>query len=132
MYPTLLHIAGASLEQTKPVDGIDQWQTLTGTKLSPRREILLGMEEFRAALMIEDWKLIVYSHMPVRYELYNVQDDPSEEDNHADREPQRVQEMLIRFNEFAWEMASSLYLEDLHKPRKYPAPIYWGDNPPRP
>ena len=132
MYPTLLHIAGASLEQTKPVDGIDQWQTLTGTRLSPRREILLGMEEFRAALLVEDWKLIVYAHLPVRYELYNVQDDPSEEDNHAEREPQRIREMLVRLNEYAWEMAPSLYLEDLQKPRKYPAPVHWGDNPERP
>jgi len=132
MYPTLLGIAGARAEQTKPVDGIDQWDTITGAKPSPRKEMLLGMEDFRGALMMENWKLIAYSRLPVRYELYNVQDDPSEEDNHADREPQRVQEMLVRFNEFAWEMASSLYLEDLHKPRKYPAPIYWGDNPPRP
>ena len=132
MYPTLLGIAGARLEQTKPMDGIDQWQTMTGAKLSPRKEMLLGMEDFRGALMVDNWKLIVYSRLPVRYELYNVQDDPSEEDNHAEREPQRVQEMLVRFNELAWEMAPSLYLEDIHKPRKYPTPIYWGDNPARP
>jgi arylsulfatase A-like enzyme len=132
MYPTLLGIAGASLQQTKPVDGIDQLQTMTGAKLSPRKEMLLGMEDFRGALMVDNWKLIVYSRLPARYELYNVQDDPSEEDNHAEREPQRVQEMLVRFNEFAWEMAPSLYLEDIHKPRKYPTPIYWGDNPSRP
>jgi arylsulfatase A-like enzyme len=132
LYPTLLGLAGASPEQTKPVDGIDQWQTITGATLSPRKEILLGMEEFRAALMVENWKLIVYSNLPVRYELYNVQDDPSEEDNHAEREPARVQEMLARLNEYAWEMAPSLYLEDLQKPRKYATPVFWGDNPPRP
>ena len=132
MYPTLLGVAGARLEQPKPVDGIDQWATMTGARLSPRKDLLLSMEDFRGALMTDNWKLIVYSRLPVRYELYNVQDDPSEEDNHADREPQRVQEMLVRFNEYAWEMAPSLYLEDLHKPRKYPTPIYWGDNPIRP
>jgi arylsulfatase A-like enzyme len=132
MYPTLLGIAGARLEQPKPVDGIDQWATITGTSLSARKDMLLGMEDFRGGLMTGNWKLIVYSRLPVRYELYNVHDDPSEEDNHADRESQRVQEMLVRFNEYAWEMAPSLYLEDLHKPRKYPTPIYWGDNPARP
>ena len=132
MYSTLLGLAHANPEQTKPVDGIDQWQTITGAKLSPRKEILLGMEEFRAALMIENWKLIVYSNLPVRYELYNVQDDPSEEDNHAERDPARVQEMLARLNEYAWEMAPSLYLKDLEKPRKYVTPVYWGNNPSRP
>jgi arylsulfatase A-like enzyme len=132
MYPTLLRLAGASQDQPKPVDGVDQWDTLTGAKLSPRKEVLLAMEDFRGALLADDWKLIVYSRLPVRYELYNVKDDPSEEDNHADRESVRMREMLGRFNEYAWEMAPSLYLEDLRQPRKYPTPIYWGDNPIRP
>ncbi len=132
MYPTLLTLAGASLEQTKPIDGIDQWQTIAKAKLTPRKEMLLGMEDFRGALMIENWKLIVYARLPVRYELYNVHDDPSEEDNYAERYPERVQQMLVRFNEYAWEMAPSLYLQDLPKARKHPAPIYWGDNPTRP
>ncbi|HKB84160.1 MAG TPA: arylsulfatase [Burkholderiales bacterium] len=132
MYPTLLRLAGAKLAQPKPVDGVDQWETLTGAKLSPRKEMLLGMEDFRGALMTGNWKLIVYSRLPVRYELYNVLDDPSEEDNHAERESERVQEMLVRLNEFAWEMAPSLYLEDLLKPRTHATPAYWGDNPVRP
>ena len=116
MYPTLLGIAGARLDQPKPIDGIDQWATMTGARLSPRKDLLLSMEDFRGALMTDDWKLIVHSRLPVRYELYNVQDDPSEEDNRAEREPQRVQDILVRFNEYAWEMAPSLYLEDLRKP----------------
>lgn len=132
MYPTLLKLAGASAEQTKLLDGIDQWQTIANAKLTPRKEMLLGMEDFRGALMIENWKLIVYARLPVRYELYNVHDDPSEEDNYAERYPERVEQMLLRFNEYAWEMAPSLYLEDLPKPKKHATPIYWGDNPARP
>lgn len=132
MYPTLLKIAGAKLEQTRPIDGVDQWAILSAGKPSPRRELLLSMEDSRGALLIDNWKLIVYSRLPVRYELFNIQDDPSEEDNRAERDPLRVQEMLVRFNEYAWEMAPSLYLEDLLKPRKYEAPMYWGENPVRP
>jgi len=132
MYPTLLKVAGAKLEQTRRIDGIDQWATIADGKPSTRRELLLAMEDSRGALLIESWKLIVYSRLPVRHELFNIQDDPSEEDNRAEREPQRVQEMLARFNEYAWEMAPSLYLEDLLKPRKYDAPMYWGENPVRP
>jgi arylsulfatase A-like enzyme len=132
MYPTLLGIAGARLEQPKPIDGIDQWAAIAQGKPGARKELLLGMEDFRGALMTGNWKLIVYSHLPVRYELYNVQDDPSEEDNHAEREPQRIKEMLARFDEFAWEMVPSLYLEDLSRPHKHPTPVYWGDNPAHP
>ncbi len=132
MYPTLLKVAGAKLQQTRRIDGIDQWATIADGKPSARKEVLLAMEDSRGALLMENWKLIVYSRLPIRYELFNVQDDPSEEDNRAEREPQRVQEMLARFNEYAWEMAPSLYLEDLLKPRKYDAPMYWGENPVRP
>jgi len=132
MYPTLLKVAVAKLEQTRRIDGIDQWATIAEGKPSARKELLLAMEDSRGALLMENWKLIVYSRLPVRQELFNIQDDPSEEDNRAEREPQRVQEMLARFNEYAWEMAPSLYLEDLLKPRKYDAPMYWGENPVRP
>lgn len=132
MYPTLIRLASASLEQPRPLDGVDQWPTIAEGRPSPRREILLAMEDFRGALMMDSWKLIVYSRLPVRYELFNIQDDPSEEDNRAAREPQRIQDMLVRFNEFAWEMTGSLYLADLLRARSQDTPMYWGDNPPRP
>ncbi|HWA11865.1 MAG TPA: arylsulfatase [Burkholderiales bacterium] len=132
MYPTLLGLAGAKPDQARPLDGVDQWETISAGKPSPRKELLLDMEDTRGALLREGWKLIVHSRLPVRYELYNVQADPSEENNLADKEPQRVQELLARFNELAWEMAPSLYLEDAQKPRKHPTPFFLGENPIRP
>ncbi len=132
MYPTLAAVAGVTPDQKRPLDGINQWDTIAAGKPSTRREMLLAMEDSRGGLLKDNWKLIVYSRLPVRYELYNIQDDPSEEDNRADREPQRVQDMLVRFNELAWEMAPSLYLEDAQKPHKDPLPIFFGENPVRP
>jgi arylsulfatase A-like enzyme len=132
MFPTLLGLAGAKPDTSRPLDGIDQWATISEGKPSPRKEVLLDMEDTRGALLRDNWKLIVYSRLPVRYELYNIQDDPSEEDNRAEREPQRLQEMLARFNELAWEMAPSLYLEDAQKPRRHPTPLFLGENPVRP
>jgi arylsulfatase A-like enzyme len=132
MYPTLAAVAGVATDQTRPLDGVNQWDTIASGKPGPRREMLLDMEDSRGALLRDSWKLIVYSRLPVRYELYNVQDDPSEENNRAEHEPQRLQEMLARFNELAWEMAPSLYLEDAQKPRKFTTPIFFGENPIRP
>ena len=40
--------------------------------------------------------------------------------------------MLVKFNEYAWEMTPSLYLQDAGKPHKRAVPLYWGDNPVRP
>jgi arylsulfatase A-like enzyme len=132
LYPTLLKVAGARSEQPKPIDGVDLWPTWSEGKPSPRTEALLNVEDFRGALRQGDWKLIVYAPLPRRLELYNLKADPSEEDNQAEREPERVQAMLKRLNDYAWEMAPSRYLEEIARPRKVDAPIFWGDNPPRP
>lgn len=132
LYPTLLGLARALPEQTKPVDGLDLWPTLAQGKSSPRKEVLINIEEFRGALRIGDWKLVHQATLPASTELYNLRADPSEEDNQAEREPERVQTMLRRLTELAWQMAPAAYLEALAKPSKVEVPIYWGENPPRP
>jgi len=76
--------------------------------------------------------LIVYAPLPARIELYNIADDPSEEHNQADRQPDRVQKMLTRLNEYAWEMKPSLYLDDLTRAHPYDTPMFYGENPQRP
>ncbi|MCW5622901.1 MAG: sulfatase-like hydrolase/transferase, partial [Burkholderiales bacterium] len=157
LYPTLLQLAGAGAgeAQHKPIDGIDQWATLTEgspggrkevteatratrasaplTEGSPggRKEVLLNVEEFRGALRVDDWKLILHASLPGKVELYNLRDDPSEENNQAEREGERVHAMSKRLTEYAWEMAPALYLEDLTRPRKVETPMYWGENPVR-
>jgi arylsulfatase A-like enzyme len=132
LYPTLLGLAGASPEQRKPLDGLDVWPAIAEGKPSPRKEVLLNVEEFRGALRVGDWKLIVQATLPGRVELYNLRADPSEEDNFADRDGERVRTMLRRLTEFAYDMAPALYLSELTKPRKVETPIYWGNNPSRP
>jgi arylsulfatase B len=156
LYPTLLNRAGALTEQTKPVDGLDMWPTIVQgepsprnepssadssrgqsatiaqAKPSPRKEALINVEEFRGALRMGDWKLIQQATLPPKIELYNLRADPSEEDNQAEREPERVQTMLRRLTEYAWQMAPASYLEALAQPRKVEVPIYWGENPTRP
>lgn len=135
MYPMLLNLAGAPIDdksQVKPIDGIDVWPVITQREPGSREEMLIHVDEFRGAVMVGNWKLILYGTLPSRMELYNVADDPSEEINQAERNPERVQALLARLNEYAWEMKPSLYLDDLAAARSYDTPIFWGENPPRP
>lgn len=132
LYPTILGVAGAKLEQPKPLDGVDQWAAIAQGKPGARKEVLLDVEDFRGAIRQGDWKLTRTATMPSRVELFNLRADPSEEDNQAEREPERVQAMSKRLTEFAWEMRPSLYLEELTRPHKDDVPMFWNDNPIRP
>jgi arylsulfatase A-like enzyme len=131
MYPTLLKLAGGNIEQRRPLDGVDQWPAIKDNKASARKDILLAAEDFRAAIRVGDWKLVLYSTLPQRTELYDVPHDQGEEDNAAERNPELVKEMTVKLNEYLWEMSPSKYVEELLRARKGDMPMVWGANPPR-
>lgn len=58
-YPTLLQLAGASLEQQHPLDGRDAWPTITRGKPSPHEAILLNVTPTTGAIRMGDWKLVL-------------------------------------------------------------------------
>ena len=58
-YPTLIKLAGGSLNQTNPIDGSDIWPMLTQGAPSPHDAILSVQSPERAAIRMGDWKLIM-------------------------------------------------------------------------
>ena len=123
-YPTLIKLAGGSLEQKLPLDGLDIWPMLTKGTASPHDAILSVSTQgpTRAAVRMGDWKLMVSGNADAdtgeddgakkakkkgkaaagKYEpvaLYNLVDDPSESKNVADAQPERVKAMRTRLAE---------------------------------
>jgi arylsulfatase A-like enzyme len=131
MYATLLKLSGASLEQPKKLDGMDLWATLAEGAPSPRKEILVNVEDFRGAIRIGEWKLVLYAALPSRFELYDIANDPGEADNVADRYPERVKQMLARLDDYAYQMVPAKYLEELAATKAGQTPIFWRVNPVR-
>ncbi|MBA3387625.1 MAG: arylsulfatase [Chthoniobacterales bacterium] len=119
-YPTLLKLAGGSLAQRLPLDGLDIWPMLTKGAKTPHDAILLvGRTPAQAALRMGDWKLLrqaseqdeeeTASAAPVKtnreagegpFELYNLAEDIGESKNLAAAEPEKVKDLQARLEAF--------------------------------
>ena len=116
-FPTLVKLAGGSLEQPLPLDGRDIWPTLTQGAKSPHDALLLVQAPTRAAVRMGDWKLMLNASevdseaaevtekpkgasKPESLELYNLANDLGESKNLVSQEPERVAAMRVKLNEF--------------------------------
>ncbi len=111
IYPTLAALGGASTAKAKMLDGVNVWPTLSEGRPSPRSEVIYNVEPFRAGVREGDWKLIWRTPLPSAAELYNIGQDPSEKNNLAARNPEKVAELQKRANELAATMVKPLFLE---------------------
>ena len=78
-YPTLVKLAGGSLEQKLPLDGRDVWPMLTQGGPSPHDAILCVQSPERAAVRMGDWKLIVGAFRPRQRGDRRTAETPTEE-----------------------------------------------------
>jgi arylsulfatase A-like enzyme len=151
-YPTLLGLAGVSLEQKLPLDGRDAWPTISAGKASPHEEILLNAELARGAIRVGDWKLVlngtrrvpdpeVEGEAPANetrqsrqeqpgadsLELFNLANDLSERTNLASTHPEKVKELRARYDRLARQAVPAK-----NKPKRpgFKSPAVWGEPEP--
>ncbi|AMV32296.1 Arylsulfatase [Pirellula sp. SH-Sr6A] len=94
--PTVLEIAG--VEKPKEWEGL-QLPAAPGVSLAPsfqrdgavERSSLWWLHEGNRALRVGDWKIVAEKDRP--WELYNLRNDRAEQDNLAESDPKRVEEM---------------------------------------
>ena len=110
IYPTLAALAGASTAQAKPLDGVDVWETISAGAPSPRREVVYGIEPFRAALREGNWKLVWRTTLPSQVELFDLATDPGETTNVAAAHPAEVAKLQQRAEALAREAAPPLFI----------------------
>ena len=111
-YPTLVKLAGGSLDQKLPPDGLDVWPVLTQGAKSPHDSLLLcGTVPGRVALRAGDWKLLIGANDKGGEEageagaakgvsLYNLANDLGEAHDLAAQQPDKVKELRAKLD--AW------------------------------
>ena len=110
MMPTLASLAGAKLDKSKPLDGINVWDHLSKGKESPRQELVYNVEPFRAAVRQGNYKLLWVPILPARIELYDLSQDPSEKVNLADKNVRLVEKLKKRAEDLAKGAVAPLLL----------------------
>jgi arylsulfatase A-like enzyme len=94
-YPTLVRLAGGSLEQPLPVDGLDIWPVLTEGARSPHDALLLcGTTPGQAAIRKGNWKLLLGAAGP-DVQLYDLDADLGESKNVAVEQHEKVKELRM-------------------------------------
>lgn len=132
-YPTLLKLAGASLEQPLPIDGKDAWPTIAQGAPSPHEEIILNITPNGGAIRVGDWKLVKSGgNQPLaaelkqpRFELFNLQEDVEEKKNLAESQPAKLQELLARYQELEKQAVPAK--RSGPKPDNFQPPRVWGE-----
>lgn len=126
-YPTLIRIAGGSLEQELPLDGLDMTGMLLKRQPSPRDEIIFEVAgSVRVpAIRQGDYKL-------VGHELFNLTRDPNETTDIAVYHPQIVERLKSRLKQVSEERPPLGEMAALMVP---PLPYIYGElenkNPPK-
>lgn len=129
LFPTLAGIAGADLEGNPALDGIDQWETLSGKAPSPRTEMLLGINHVSGAVREGRWKLLSHHRREgrERIELYDIVADPTESKDLALDHPEVVAKLKARLDAYRSESVPELALPtDGGQPEDFVAPEEWG------
>jgi arylsulfatase A-like enzyme len=116
-YPTLLGLAGATLEQERTIDGRNLWPCLISGAPSPHDAILHNAAPAKGAIRVGEWKLVINGSAPEEavagndrpkrraaaefVELFNIADDPYETQNLANARADKLAELRRQYEALA-------------------------------
>ena len=124
LYPTLLGLAGGSLEQPLPVDGLDAWSAIGRDAPLSRDSFLLNTSPSQSALRAGDWKLLVKHRPSDAVELYDLARDPGETRDVASTHPEVVGDLRPLLRRYQEQAAPPLKPGPV--PPDFQAPAVWG------
>ncbi|MBL7112091.1 MAG: sulfatase [Bacteroidales bacterium] len=116
LFPTIVAATGAQMPGDRIYDGRNILGAITGEKDFPEFEFFYFRDKRIEGVRHGEWKLRLSRHLrtdldetdPLTPELFNLDLDPSERYNVANRHPKKVEEMLQKMQRIAAEMDSQV------------------------
>ncbi len=108
--PTTLAILQKDYPDDRPLDGMNVLPLLTG-EITSRNAPIGFLFRDRMSWVLEDYKLISTDEGKT-YELYNLEEDRSEKENLASREPRKVEQMRVALTKWLASVEGSARGED--------------------
>lgn len=139
LYPTLLNLAEAKVDQKLPLDGRDAWATIADGKPSPHEDILINATPQSGAIRVGDWKLVVNgtkstagfdgeeveeSDKAQKLELFDLKNDPYEKTDLHQKFPDKANELKTRWAEYQKQAKAP---KTRPKPNGFKPPSVWGE-----
>ncbi|WP_201799501.1 sulfatase [Zobellia amurskyensis] len=110
-FPTIANILGVDLKKNhRPYDGIDILPIAQG-KVEERDKALAFEFQKQAALMNNEYK-IYSADKGQHFELYNISNDPQEDNNIAEEEPEVLSSMVTTWNKWKTSQENSAQEND--------------------
>ena len=134
-FPTLVSLAGGTVNGKLPLDGRDAWGAIASGKPSPHADILLNATPTDGAVRAGRWKLVAKAGEddpdggPAKaakgtFELYDLIADPSEKTDLAAKEPAKVTELRAILSGYAKQAVPP---KAKPKPAGFVTPKVWGE-----
>jgi arylsulfatase A-like enzyme len=101
VFPTFIQIAGGNINDYKGLEGLSLVELLRNNTPLDRNELYAFRTydaQYASVLTSGNWKLIAY--LNGKHELYNLNEDISEEHNLASQYPEKVQELLKKLEKW--------------------------------
>ena len=80
-------------------------------RIASDRLILININELSASLIKNNWKLIYHSSLPNKIQLFNLLDDPIEENNIHNKNVEQSSKLMKIIQDLAWDMEDSFFTE---------------------
>ncbi|MEM6332996.1 MAG: arylsulfatase [Planctomycetota bacterium] len=123
LFPTLVTLAGGTTDQPNPLDGVDFWPALTGQATFPTRDLYHNVMDpsGRGFIRSGDWKFIAIrkdrapddaiplSNPRLHGLLFNIADDPGEQNNLAAQLPDLVEQLWNKLKARGPEVVSAAH-----------------------